>query len=283
MTYRVEFRVEAEGTEVPDLRRLGRLARMVLAAEGAGRGEVGVALTDDAGIATWNEQYLGHAGPTDVISFGMQEQAAGRPAPVLPAEASRYIGDVAISLERAREQAAAYGHGWTREVELLLIHGLLHLLGYDDGTEPARQRMHARQEQLLAAFEARPSLVDTFRAAFAGLGNFLVTQRNVRIHLAITAVVVVLGAVLGFVLWEWTALVLTIALVLVAEALNSALEAVVDLVSPERRPLAGRAKNLAAAAVLLAAIGAVIVGAILFLPHLWELIFGRPGPACYPR
>jgi rRNA maturation RNase YbeY len=272
LAYRVEFNVQAEGAEVPDLRRLGRLARMVLAVEGAGPGEVGVVLTDDAGIAVLNEQYLGHEGPTDVISFGMQEQAAGRPDLILPEEASPYLGDVAISLERAREQAAAYGHPWTREVELLLVHGLLHLLGYDDGEEPARKRMHARQEQLLDLFEARHSMLDTFRAAFAGLGNSLVTQRNVRIHVTVAAAAVILGAVLGFVLWEWAVLVLTIALVLVTEALNSAAEALVDLTSPERRPLAGRVKDLGAAAVLLAAIFAIIVGAILFLPHLWALV-----------
>ncbi len=274
MLYRVEINVQAEGAEPPDLRRLARLARMVLAAEGAPPGEVGVVLTDDAGIQELNRQYLGHDYPTDVLSFGEQEAAAGQPQFVLPGEGASYLGDVAISLERAREQAAAYGHGWTREVELLLIHGLLHLLGYDDGEESARRRMAARQESLLASFAQPRALPETFRAAFSGLANLVRTERNVAIHLGIVAVVVCMAALLGVAPWEWVALALTIALVLVTETVNTAVESLVDLVSPEKRPLAGRVKDLAAAAVLLAAFFAVIVGVLIFLPRLWSLVFG---------
>lgn len=274
MVYRVEINGQAEGAELPDLRRLARLARMVLVAEGAPPGEVGVVLTDDAGIQELNRRYLGHDYPTDVLSFGAQESSGGQPQFVLPEEGASYVGDVAISLERAREQAAAYGHDWTREVELLLVHGLLHLLGYDDGEDAARRRMAARQEALLASFEEPRSLGETFRAAFAGLGNLLRAERNIYIHLGIAAAVLVLAALLGAALWEWVALTLTIALVLVTETVNTAVETLVDLVSPEKRPLAGRVKDLAAAAVLLAAFFAVVVGGLIFLPRLWLLVFG---------
>jgi rRNA maturation RNase YbeY len=275
LKYRVEINVEA-GHEIPDLKRLQRLARSVLAAEGVGAGEVGVVLTDDPGIQVLNRQYLAHDYPTDVLSFGMRETVEEGPAGfVLPEEEGfPYIGDVAISLERAREQAATYGHDWTHEVEILLIHGLLHLLGYDDGTEAGRERMEARQESLHRSFTHPRSMADTFRAAFKGLANLLGTQRNIYIHLAIVAAVLVLAAVLGVSWYDWLFLILAIALVLVTETMNTAVEVLVDLVSPEHRPLAGRAKDLAAAAVLLAAFFAVAVGALVFAPHLWRWVFG---------
>jgi len=275
VTCRVQINLEVAETEAPDRRRLGRLARRVLAAEGAASGEVGVVLTDDEGMQALNRQYLGRDGPTDVLAFGLQEQDESRPAFVTATEGTPYLGDVAISLERAREQAAAYGHDWQREVDLLLVHGLLHLLGYDDGEVAACRRMEARQEQLLASFEGRRSLLEAFRVAVAGLGNMVVTQRNVRIHLVLAALVVILGIVLKLALWEWAALGLTIVLVLVIEALNSAVEALVDLVSPERRSLARRAKDLAAAAVLLAALFSLVMAGILFMPRLWVWLFAK--------
>lgn len=273
LKYRVEINVETTG-EIPDRPRLQRLARYVLAAEGAAPGELGVVLTDDPGIQVLNRQYLAHDYPTDVLSFGLQEPAAGPAGFVLPEdEGPAYIGDVAISLERAREQAAAYGHGWAAEVEILLIHGLLHLLGYDDGTDEDRARMEARQESLHRAFARPRSLPATFRAAFQGLVNLARTERSMRLHLGIVVVVVALAAALRVALSDWLFLVLACALVLVTEALNTAVETVVDWVSPEKRPLAGRAKDLAAAAVLLAAFFAVVIGILVFGPYLWALLF----------
>lgn len=260
MSYRVEIRTE--GDDIPDLRRLRRLAYWTLAQEGVPSAEVGILLTTDAGIQRLNREYLQRDEPTDVLAF-----ALGEPT---PEDALPYLGDVAISVERAREQAGAYGHPWSRELELLLVHGLLHLLGYEDEQEADRRRMMARQEELLRAFERRRPLTASFRAAFTGLGNLFLTQRNARIHAAIALLAVALGGILGLAVWEWAVLVLTIALVFVAEGLNTALEALVDLASPETRPLARRAKDVASAAVLLAALFAVAVGALLFLPHLLE-------------
>jgi rRNA maturation RNase YbeY len=274
LVYHVEIKVEAQG-EAPDLKRLERLAKAVLAVEGAKPGDVGVVLTDDAGIRVLNQQYLEHDYPTDVLAFGLEEPTEGPTEFVLPEEeGAAYLGDVAISLERAREQAETYGHAWTREVEILLIHGLLHLLGHDDGTDEARARMAARQEALWASFEHPRSIVGAFRAAFAGLWSLLRTERNMYIHLAIVVVVITAGAVLGLALWEWAALVLATALVLVTETLNTAVEALVDMVNPEKRPLAGRVKDLAAAAVLLAAFFAVVLGGVVFLPHIWRWVYG---------
>lgn len=92
-----------------------------------------------------------------------------------------------------------------------------------------------------------------------------------RIHLLITAIVLALGLFLGLSRVDWLFLLLAIALVLVAEMLNTAVEVVVDLVSPDFHPLAGRAKDVAAGAVLLAALHAVVAGVLIFGPHLQQL------------
>ena len=115
-------------------------------------------------------------------------------------------------------------------------------------------------------------LIRSFGFAFAGLGWMLRTQRNAQIHFVITIAVVLVGLWLRVSAVEWIALILAIALVLALEALNTALEAVVDLVSPQYHPLAKRAKDSAAGAVLIGAIGTAIVGCIIFLPKLLALI-----------
>jgi rRNA maturation RNase YbeY len=273
VTYRVQISLDPPVDTALDLQRLERLVRMVLSAEGARSCEIGVVLTDNAGIQALNYQYRGKDTPTDVLAFSMQEQPGSWPPAFSPEKGPPYLGDVVVSLEQAREQAAVYEHSWSHEVDLLVIHGLLHLLGYDDEDDFSRLRMAARQERLLAVFVARRSrLVDSFGAAFAGLGDLFRTQRNARIHAVIVAAVLVVGLWLGLSLIEWALLVLTIALVFVAEILNTALESLVDLASPENRPLARRSKDLAAAAVLVTAILSVVMGLLVFLPRLWELL-----------
>ncbi len=103
-----------------------------------------------------------------------------------------------------------------------------------------------------------------FGFAFAGIGYAWRTQRNLRIHVAVAAVVVVAGLFAHLDRAAWLAIILAIGLVLVAELLNTAVEALVDLVSPARHPLAKAAKDAAAGAVLLAAATAVAVGLVAF-------------------
>ena len=116
------------------------------------------------------------------------------------------------------------------------------------------------------------SVVDSFRYAFAGLRYLLWTQRNAKIHTAIGVLAIVLGMLLSLDRYEWLTLTLTIAIVLAAEGVNTALEAVVDLASPNYHPLAKIAKDVGAGTVLLTAVAAVIVGLLLFLPHLLPLL-----------
>lgn len=121
----------------------------------------------------------------------------------------------------------------------------------------------------------RPWLVGLLRSfvyAFAGIGWMLRSQRNAQVHVLITCIVIIAGCLFRISVGEWLALIMFITLVLALEALNTALEAVVDLASPQIHPLARRAKDAAAGAVLISAIGAVVAGVIVFLPKFLDLI-----------
>ena len=134
--------------------------------------------------------------------------------------------------------------------------------------KPAPQRAtEPNQSHMRAA-----SVANSFRYAFAGLRYLLWTQRNAKIHTAIGIAAVALGFVLNIDRYEWLTLTLTIAIVLAAEGVNTAIEAVVDLASPSYHPLAKIAKDVGAGTVLLTAVAAVIVGMLLFLPHLLPII-----------
>ena len=113
-----------------------------------------------------------------------------------------------------------------------------------------------------------------FGYAFAGLGRFLRRDRNAKVHLAASAVVAVAGALARIERWEWCAVALACGLVFAAEALNSALECALDALHPERHPGVGAAKDLAAAAVLLAAFAALAVGIAVFGGRVWALLGG---------
>ena len=98
------------------------------------------------------------------------------------------------------------------------------------------------------------------------------TQANARIHAGVTLIVIVAGFLFGISRIEWCAVVAAIALVWTVEGLNTAIEAVVDLASPEFHPLAERAKDVAAGAVLIAALASVVIGLLVFGPRVLALI-----------
>jgi diacylglycerol kinase len=116
------------------------------------------------------------------------------------------------------------------------------------------------------------TLRSSFRYAFAGLGYCLRTQRNFRIHLATGAAAAVVGLLLGLTWVEWAVLTVTMVLVLGAEMINTMIESLVDLVTQEYHPLAKTAKDVAAGVVLLTAIGAVVVGLVIFGPRLLAIV-----------
>jgi diacylglycerol kinase len=114
--------------------------------------------------------------------------------------------------------------------------------------------------------------IKSFKYAFKGIVTLFLTQPNAKIHAFIAVSAITLAFVFQFSLLKWILLSLTITMVLAAEAFNTSLEFLTDLVSPDYHPLAGKAKDVAAAAVLITAIGAVVVGFCLFLPPILEWI-----------
>lgn len=111
-------------------------------------------------------------------------------------------------------------------------------------------------------------LAGGFRHAFRGLLDVLARQRNARFHLLATVAVIAVFALLGVSPLEWAVLALCVAVVWAAEAVNTALEHLADRVSPRPHPLVGRCKDAAAAAVLLASLGAAAAGTLIFLSHV---------------
>lgn len=114
--------------------------------------------------------------------------------------------------------------------------------------------------------------IHSFGFALKGMVTLFKTQPNARIHLIAICGVTVAGYLLKVSTSEWCFIVIAFAMVLAAEAFNTAIEFVVDLTSPDYHPLAGKAKDVAAAAVLITAIGAATIGIIIFLPKLLILL-----------
>ncbi|MDM7926970.1 MAG: rRNA maturation RNase YbeY [bacterium] len=136
---RVRIHREAP-SPLPD-RTVRRIAESVLADETAGRekrpeGELSVVLTDNDFIRGLNGRFLGRNRPTDVIAFPLGEEGG-------------VWGEVYVSVERTGEQAAEYGVPPEQELARCVIHGVLHLLGYDDGIERDRVKMRRKEEEYL--------------------------------------------------------------------------------------------------------------------------------------
>jgi probable rRNA maturation factor len=144
----VQVFIENVQTEVPVGPEMHRLIERVIAAaaeqERLSSGEVSILLVDDREIQRYNARYRGVDQPTDVLSFSMLEgdSLPDQGIPIL-------LGDILISMPRAVSQAAEYGHSLERELGFLVVHGFLHLLGYDHDTPEAEREMFARQESVL--------------------------------------------------------------------------------------------------------------------------------------
>ena len=111
--------------------------------------------------------------------------------------------------------------------------------------------------------------IRSFGHAFRGAVALVSTQQNARIHAVATVAVCVAGGIFKVSAFEWGLLVIAIGQVWAAEALNTALEFLADEVSEEKRSRIGKAKDVAAFGVLVAAISSFIIGVIVFLPHIW--------------
>ncbi len=126
------------------VRDLAKKARLVLFAIGFSDGELSLVLTDDATIHALNRQWRGKDKPTDVLSF-----------PQADFERTRVLGDVIISVETASRQAPRFGNDLSAELERLLVHGILHLVGHDHiHGGPQARKMKREEERLLRVLKA---------------------------------------------------------------------------------------------------------------------------------
>ena len=114
----------------------------------------------------------------------------------------------------------------------------------------------------------------SFGHAFRGIGLLLQTQQNARIHAVASVLVVGAGAAFRISATEWALIVIAILCVWAAEAVNTSIEFLVDLASPDFHPLAAKAKDVAAGAVLFAAIGAAVIGVLVLGPYLLRVLKG---------
>ncbi len=119
---------------------LSHAARAALLQQSA-EGDISIVLTEDEQLHQLNLQYLGVDAPTDVLSFPAAETD--------PESGERYLGDILISVPRATQQAADAGHPLGDELQLLVVHGVLHLLGHDHAESEEKARMWAAQSAIL--------------------------------------------------------------------------------------------------------------------------------------
>ena len=137
-----------------DVDLLQRAIDCVLAAERA-QGDVTVMITDDETVANLNQQFLDKEGPTDVLSFPAMDEESDF---VLPPEeaATPYLGDIIIALPFTQRQAQRLGRPLRDELALLVVHGALHLLGYDHATPEEKAEMWDRQNTILYGLDIPP-------------------------------------------------------------------------------------------------------------------------------
>lgn len=135
---------------------LKRLAERVLAfQEIEPDTELGLVIVGQERIHQLNSEYLGEDRPTDVLAFAMlPEQPEGNQAPfITPPDGIEHLGEVIVSYPQAVIQAEEHEHSVNKEIAILVIHGILHLLGYDHGEPELEREMRAREAEILSAIE----------------------------------------------------------------------------------------------------------------------------------
>lgn len=111
--------------------------------------------------------------------------------------------------------------------------------------------------------------IRSFGYAWKGIRQCVGKEQNLSIHLIVTVMVIIAGFFFDITRTEWLIIILCIGVVIAAELFNTAIERLVDLVSPEHNPIAGQVKDIAAGAVLVCAVAAAIIGVIIFLPYIF--------------
>ena len=144
--YSVAFSPDPEFESAPRKRALSALARRALDAEDvASPAQISIVLTDDRAVRRLNRRYRATDSTTDVLSFAFGEG----PAFATPPGTARQLGEVVISYPTALRQAQRAGHNVEDELAHLLVHGVLHVLGYDHETDSEEGKMRAREDAIL--------------------------------------------------------------------------------------------------------------------------------------
>ncbi len=135
-----------------DTEHLGSIARHVLSSEGYPESaELSILLVSAAEIAGYNSRFMGREGPTDVLAFPLEQFAPGRVPPAAQNGPPLTLGDVVISPEEIERQAADLGVAFEDELALMVVHGILHLLGWDHQNDAEADAMEQREAGLLGA------------------------------------------------------------------------------------------------------------------------------------
>jgi metalloprotein, YbeY/UPF0054 family len=158
MGLQLDWSNEQEKMNIPDdwIPMLEKLLQLAGEAEGLSEGEVALTFTDNEGIHALNRDYRGIDRPTDVLSFAMMDEGTEELDIIFEVESedeadpiSGMLGDIVISVERAKEQSEEYGHSLEREIGFLFVHGFLHLMGYDHEDAESEAVMTSKQEAVL--------------------------------------------------------------------------------------------------------------------------------------
>jgi probable rRNA maturation factor len=143
-----EYKEEIKAAWLKNIIRLVQKAENVSA-----KSEMGLVITGDEDIHKLNLKYLDEDRPTDVLSFPMNEQPETAPVFVKVPDGKLHLGDIVISYPQAIKQAEEHRHPVSREIEILLIHGVLHLLGYDHDVPKRKSVMRNRETAILKMIE----------------------------------------------------------------------------------------------------------------------------------
>ncbi|RZT22312.1 putative rRNA maturation factor [Fictibacillus sp. BK138] len=151
MTLHVEYLNEMDENSEEFQELLANVLQKASEMEETGPAEVSVTIVTKERIQEINSEYRQKDAVTDVISFAMEEMGEDE-TEIIGGEETRFLGDIIICLDVAKEQAEEYGHSIEREMGFLAVHGFLHLLGYDHMNEADEKAMFGRQEEILEQY-----------------------------------------------------------------------------------------------------------------------------------
>ena len=136
--------------EIPELETVEKVLYSAMEKENLKDTSFNLIIVDNEYIHNLNKDYRGIDRETDVITFALEDEDS-----IILPEEMRILGDIYISIDRARSQAVEYGHSFLRELSFLAVHGFYHLLGYDHGTKEEEKIMFGKQEEVLESYGIR--------------------------------------------------------------------------------------------------------------------------------